>query len=101
MTWTDFVLQMPDNAQPGSYTLRVEGSHNQVIGGNMFENETDIMFDIKQVSIFIETSKPLYKQGQNGMQSTQLMCYEIISFQFHSSLKINFTHKQKVYVCIE
>ena len=34
--------------------------------GNLFENETKIMFDTKQASMFIQTNKPLYKQGQTG-----------------------------------
>ena len=51
----------------GNYTLRVEGSINGGLSGNVFENETDIFFDSKQVSLFIQTNKPLYKQGQKGV----------------------------------
>ena len=58
---------MQDNTQAGNYTLRIEGSINGGLSGNVFENETSIIFDPKQVSLFIQTSKPLYKQGQTGM----------------------------------
>ena len=57
---------MLDTAQPGNYTMRVEGTMNGGQGGNIFENETDIMFSIKRVSTFITLSKPIYNQGQEG-----------------------------------
>ena len=59
---------MLENTQAGNYTLRVEGSINGGLSGNVFENETDIIFDSKQVSLFIQTNKPLYKQGQTGTE---------------------------------
>ncbi|KAK6185943.1 hypothetical protein SNE40_008070 [Patella caerulea] len=57
-------LQMPQNAPAGSYKLRLEGTLNGGISGYIFYNETDILFDTKQASMFIQMSKPLYKQGQ-------------------------------------
>ena len=57
---------MPENAQPGQYTMRVEGSVNGGLGGFLFQNETWLEFDAKQASVFIQTSKPIYKQGQTG-----------------------------------
>ena len=59
---------MLDTALPGNYTMRVEGTMNGGQGGNIFENETDIMFTQKRVSVFITTSKPIYNQGQIGTQ---------------------------------
>ena len=60
------MIQMLDTALPGNYTMRVEGTMNGGQGGNIFENETDIMFTQKRVSVFITTSKPIYNQGQMG-----------------------------------
>ena len=60
---------MPPNARPGNYTLRVEGSLNGGLGGNIFENETDIVFSPKRVSVFITTNKPVYRQGQEGKKN--------------------------------
>ncbi len=60
----DASLQIPEHAQPGNYTLKIEGSTLGSNTGNIFENETKIMFSSKQASMFIQTNKPLYKQGQ-------------------------------------
>ncbi|XP_071092281.1 CD109 antigen-like [Haliotis cracherodii] len=57
-------LQMPQNAQAGQYRLRLEGTLNGGTSGYIFRNETDIEFDTKQASIFIQMSKPIYRQGQ-------------------------------------
>jgi hypothetical protein len=57
---------MPANAQPGSYTIKIEGMLNGGEGGYAFYNETKIDFDAKQASVFIQLSKPIYKQGQTG-----------------------------------
>ncbi|XP_046585013.1 LOW QUALITY PROTEIN: murinoglobulin-1-like [Haliotis rubra] len=57
-------LQMPQNAQAGQYRLRVEGTLNGGTSGYIFRNETDIEFDTKQASLFIQMSKPIYRQGQ-------------------------------------
>jgi hypothetical protein len=46
------------------YRLRVEGKVGD--SKNAFFNESDIGFDPKQASVFIQLSKPIYRQGQNG-----------------------------------
>ena len=61
-----FLFQMPDYATAGNYTIRVEGTQNGGMSGKIFENETDIFFDTKQVSMFITTNKFIYCQGQTG-----------------------------------
>ena len=61
-----FIFQMPSNAQFGQYRLRVEGSLDRENTGNIFMNETDIEFDSKQASLFIQMSQPIYRQGQKG-----------------------------------
>ncbi|XP_055892053.1 C3 and PZP-like alpha-2-macroglobulin domain-containing protein 8 isoform X3 [Biomphalaria glabrata] len=57
-------LQMPSNAQEGKYRLRVEGRLNEQDTGNIWQNETDIDFTTKQASLFLQMSRPLYRQGQ-------------------------------------
>ncbi|CAL1532738.1 unnamed protein product [Lymnaea stagnalis] len=57
-------LQMPSNAQEGQYRLRVEGRLNEQDTGNIWQNETDIDFSTKQASLFLQMSRPLYRQGQ-------------------------------------
>ncbi|XP_048773201.1 CD109 antigen-like [Ostrea edulis] len=56
-------MKMPSNSQKGHYRLRVEGKVGD--SGNVFFNESDIGFDSKQASVFIQLSKPIYRQGQN------------------------------------
>nr|XP_022294874.1 CD109 antigen-like [Crassostrea virginica] len=51
-------IQVPDNLGAGSYKLKVQGTH-----GLMFTNETDLYYESKSVSIFIQTDKAIYKPG--------------------------------------
>ncbi|CAG5133426.1 unnamed protein product, partial [Candidula unifasciata] len=57
-------LQMPTNSSEGRYKLRVEGKIDSEDGGNIWQNETDIEFSTKQASLFIQMSRPIYRQGQ-------------------------------------
>lgn len=57
-------MLMPANAQRGNYKVKVEGMLEGGKGGYAFYNETDIDFDAKQASLFIQLSKPIFKQGQ-------------------------------------
>nr|UCK81479.1 macroglobulin-complement related protein-like 1 [Arenicola marina] len=60
-----FQLKIPENtAGYRNYTLRVDGTLNGGLGGYIFENETELMFDAKQSSVFIETNKIFYRQAQ-------------------------------------
>ncbi|XP_062608191.1 CD109 antigen-like isoform X3 [Saccostrea cucullata] len=52
-------IQVPDELGPGSYKLSVHGTH-----GLKFSNETDLNYQSKSVSIFIQTDKAMYKPGQ-------------------------------------
>ncbi|CAH1779511.1 unnamed protein product [Owenia fusiformis] len=58
-------MLMPENARPGNYTLRIEGTQYGNEGGMLFVNETAVLFDVKQASVFIQTNKPVYRQGQD------------------------------------
>ncbi len=57
---------MPEYAQAGNYSLRVEGSSSNIGYGNLFENETDILFHPKQVSVFIQLSRPFFQKKFTG-----------------------------------
>ena len=57
---------MPSNAQNGRYQVKVEGILQGGSGGYVFYNVTDIPFDAKQASVFIQLSRPIYRQGQTG-----------------------------------
>lgn len=57
-------IKMPVNMYAANYTLRVNGFSNGSPNGLVFQNDTILFFDIKQVSVFIQTSRPLYHQGQ-------------------------------------
>lgn len=52
---------------PGNYTLRVAGYSDPNLLGQIFTNDTELFFDGKEVSVFIQLSKPFYRQGQTGM----------------------------------
>lgn len=52
---------------PGEYKLRVEGLYDGVLGGIAFVNETKVVFSQRSMTIFIQTDRPVYMQGQTGM----------------------------------
>ncbi|GFW23841.1 CD109 antigen [Trichonephila clavipes] len=62
----DNVVQsmVPTTSVPGSYNLRVEGNVNGVLGGTAFINETKLTFSQRSMTIFVQTDRPVYKQGQ-------------------------------------
>ncbi|GFS03937.1 CD109 antigen [Elysia marginata] len=59
-------LKIPANASPGKYKLRLQGRLDALVSGSIFRNETDIEFSSKKVSVFIQMSRPLYRQQQTG-----------------------------------
>ncbi|GFS99779.1 CD109 antigen [Nephila pilipes] len=58
------LLKVPTTSVPGSYNLRVEGNVNGVLGGTAFINETKLTFSQRSMTIFVQTDRPVYKQGQ-------------------------------------
>lgn len=44
----------------------MEGLYDGVIGGTAFLNETRLTFSQRSMTIFIQTDKPIYMQGQEG-----------------------------------
>jgi len=61
-----FWFQVPPTSVPGEYKLRVEGLYNGVLGGSAFVNETRLTFSQRSLTIFVQTDKPVYMQGQTG-----------------------------------
>ncbi|OQR76238.1 C3 and PZP alpha-2-macroglobulin domain-containing protein 8-like [Tropilaelaps mercedesae] len=60
----DVLMQVPTTSVQGRYKLRVEGNVNGVLGGTAFVNETVLEFSQRSMTIFVQTEKPLYMQGQ-------------------------------------
>jgi hypothetical protein len=60
-------LQIPATSVTGVYKLRVEGSYDRFMGGITFVNETYLTFSQRSMTIFIQTDKPVYMQGETGM----------------------------------
>ena len=60
------LLRMPRTIVPGHYKLRVEGTYDSLQGGTAFINETTLTFSQRSMTIFIQTDKPVYMQGQTG-----------------------------------
>lgn len=57
---------MPRTIVSGHYKLRVEGTYDSLQGGTAFVNETTLTFSQRSMTIFIQTDKPVYMQGQTG-----------------------------------
>ncbi|KAG8180373.1 hypothetical protein JTE90_025423 [Oedothorax gibbosus] len=58
------LLKIPPTSLYGSYKLKVEGDVNGVLGGTAFHNETKLLYSQRSMTIFIQTDKPIYMQGE-------------------------------------
>uniref|UniRef100_A0A1A9WXK7 Thioester-containing protein 6 n=1 Tax=Glossina brevipalpis TaxID=37001 RepID=A0A1A9WXK7_9MUSC len=58
------LMRIPPTSVSGEYKLRVEGFYQNVYGGFAFLNETHLHFSQRSMTIFIQTDKPLYMQGE-------------------------------------
>lgn len=58
------LMRIPPTSVIGEYKLRVEGFYQNVFGGLAFLNETRLDFSQRSMTIFIQTDKPLYMQGE-------------------------------------
>ncbi|CAF3596141.1 unnamed protein product [Rotaria sordida] len=56
---TAIVFQVPQNAPNGSYRIYVRGTLPD--GDVVFYNETNVIFHVKSISIFIQLDKPMYR----------------------------------------
>ncbi|KFM78457.1 hypothetical protein X975_17273, partial [Stegodyphus mimosarum] len=58
------LLKVPPTSLLGSYRLKVEGDVHGILGGRAFYNETDLHYSQRSMTIFIQTDKPIYMQGE-------------------------------------
>ncbi|XP_016968593.1 CD109 antigen [Drosophila biarmipes] len=58
------LMRIPPTSVTGNYKLRVEGFYQNVFGGLAFLNETRLDFSQRSMTIFVQTDKPLYMQGE-------------------------------------
>lgn len=58
------LMRIPPTSVVGDYKLRVEGSYENTFGGYIFVNETKLTFSQRSMTIFIQTDKPVYMQGE-------------------------------------
>lgn len=57
------LMRVPPTTVSGEYKLRVEGKYEKAFGGIAFLNETKLTFSQRSMTIFVQTNKPVYKQG--------------------------------------
>lgn len=58
------LMRVPTTSVPGNYKLRVEGLFDRALGGIAFINETKLTFSQQSMTIFVQTDKPTYMQGE-------------------------------------
>lgn len=58
------LMRIPPTSVTGDYNLRVEGFYQDVLGGVAFLNYTRLDFSQRSMTIFVQTDKPLYMQGE-------------------------------------
>lgn len=59
------LMRVPPTSVYGDYKLRIEGQYESAFGGIAFINETKLTFSQRSMTIFIQTDKPVYMQGEN------------------------------------
>lgn len=64
------LMRVPPTSASGEYKLRVEGLYIDVFGGIAFVNETKLTFSQRSMTIFIQSDKPVYMQGETGGKIT-------------------------------
>ncbi|KAF4531995.1 hypothetical protein B566_EDAN006540 [Ephemera danica] len=73
-------LRVPATSVAGRYHLRVEGTLDDMLGGIAFRNETELFFSPRSMTIFIQTDKPVYMQGQTVRFRTVPITTELKAF---------------------
>ncbi len=59
-------LQIPTSTLPGSHRMVVEGLAATVYGDPVFRNETELQFETKYISVFIQTDRYVYFPTNSG-----------------------------------
>ncbi|XP_014293821.1 CD109 antigen [Halyomorpha halys] len=60
----NLMIKIPPTSVKGHYKLHVEGLYHAILGGSAFVNSTKLTFSQRSMTIFIQTDKPIYMQGQ-------------------------------------
>lgn len=58
------LMRVPETSVPGEYKLRIEGLYNSITGGIAFVNETRLTYSQRSMTVFMQTDKPVYMQGE-------------------------------------
>ncbi|XP_054721683.1 CD109 antigen-like [Uloborus diversus] len=77
---TILLMQVPFNAIPGNYLLRVEGNVNGELGGSGFSNETELSFSERFLTILIQTNQLVYNLEQTMYIRIVLLTTELKPF---------------------
>ncbi|PAA62632.1 hypothetical protein BOX15_Mlig019825g2 [Macrostomum lignano] len=72
-------LKAPENIPEGNYSIFVEGSVES-LGGLLFQNRTELVFEPRVFSVYIQFSKPLYAMGD-------LIKFRVIPYEFNLMVK--------------
>lgn len=59
------IMRLPHSSVSGDYSLKVEGFYNTDTGGIAFMNVSKLTFSQRSMTIFVQTDKPVYMQGEN------------------------------------
>ncbi|XP_034097633.1 CD109 antigen [Drosophila albomicans] len=75
------LMRIPPTSVSGDYRLRVEGFYQDVLGGVAFLNQTRLDFSQRSMTIFVQTDKPLYMQGETVRFRTIPITTELKGFE--------------------
>nr|BAR45622.1 macroglobulin complement-related 1 [Ammothea sp. RS-2014] len=58
-------LEVPSNAVQGDYKIQIDGHYVGTLGSMAFQNISKLDFSQRSMTIFIQTDRPFYQQGQD------------------------------------
>ncbi|KAK7573777.1 hypothetical protein V9T40_010968 [Parthenolecanium corni] len=74
------LMRIPTTSVKGRYRLKVEGLYDRISGGIAFLNETDLTFSQRSMTVFIQTDKPIYMQGEKVRFRAIPITTELLAF---------------------
>ena len=84
---TKCLIQIPENLVDQRYQIRIQGT-----GAMAFENTTQLSYETKSHSIFIQTDKAIYKPGQTSTYSFFPSLLPFVIPVFFIKKKIPYAH---------
>ncbi|GFX67481.1 uncharacterized protein TNCV_3463701 [Trichonephila clavipes] len=89
-------LEVPFNAIPGAYRLKVEGNHEGDLGGAEFSNETLVGFSERFLTILIQTNQLVYniEQMNIGFRSRRPTRVLLLTAR-HYALRLAWSHQHQ------